>query len=71
MALTASNRLTHEIFEGLSANDLCAVCPKVITSHPVGIIHVVDHLFTGRVERVDVEFLQSLLNCVPSLGAGG
>jgi amino-acid N-acetyltransferase len=76
LALTAANRLTHEILEGLSANDLRAVYPNVITSHPVGIIQGVDHLHTGRVERVDIEFVQSLLNqgvipVLPPLGFDG
>ena len=76
LALTAANRLTHEILEGLSANDLRAACPNVITSHPLGIIQGVDHLFTGRVERVDIEFLQSLLTLgvvpiLPPLGFDG
>lgn len=76
LALTAANRLTHEILEGLSANDLRAACPNVVTSHPVGILHGVDHLYTGRVERVDIEFLQSLLNqgvvpILPPLGFDG
>ena len=55
LALTAANRLTHEILEGLSANDLRAACPNVIIAHPMGIIQGVDHLFTGKVERVDTE----------------
>ena len=76
LALTAANRLTHEILEGLSANDLRAACPNAVISHPVGIIQGVDHLFTGRVERVDIEFLQSLLNqgvvpILPPLGFDG
>ena len=76
LALTAANRLTHEILEGLSANDLRAACPNVITSHPLGLIQGVDHLFTGRVERVDIEFLQSLLTLgvvpiLPPLGFDG
>lgn len=76
LALTAANRLTHEILEGLSAHDLRAACPNVITSHPLGIINGVDHLNTGRVERVDTEFLQSLLNLgvvpiLPPLGFDG
>lgn len=76
LALTAANRLTHEILEGLSANDLRAACPNVITSHPLGIIQGVDHLFTGRVERIDIEFLQSLLTLgvvpiLPPLGFDG
>jgi amino-acid N-acetyltransferase len=61
LALTAATRLTHEILQGLSANDLRAACTNVIRAHPLGILQGVDHLFTGRVERVDAELLQSLL----------
>ena len=76
LALTAANRLTHEILEGLSANDLRAACPNAIIAHPMGILHGVDHMFTGKVERVDVELLQTLLNqgvvpVVPPLGFDG
>ena len=46
LALTAANRLTHEVLEGLSTHDLRAACPNVVTSHPLGIIQGVDHLFT-------------------------
>lgn len=62
LAMHAANRLTHEILEGLSANDLRGACPNAIIAHPLGIIQGVDHLFTGRVERVDTELLQTLLN---------
>jgi amino-acid N-acetyltransferase len=61
LALTAANRLTHEILEGLSANDLRAVCTNGITAHPLGILQGVDHLLTGKVEKVDVELFQTLL----------
>ncbi len=76
LALTAANRLTHEILEGLSANDLRAVSSNAIIAHPMGIIQGVDHLFTGKVERVDVELLQTLLTegivpVVPPLGFDG
>ena len=76
LALTAANRLTHEILEGLSANDLRAACTNVIIAHPVGIIQGVDHLFTGKVERIDGELLQSLLAqgvipVIPPLGFDG
>ncbi len=48
----------------------------MITAHPVGILQGVDHLFTGKVERVDAELLQSLLAqgvvpVVPPLGFDG
>jgi len=76
IALTAANRLTHEILEGLAANDLRAASTNVITAHPMGIIQGVDHLFTGKVERVDVGLLQSLLAqgvvpVIPPLGFDG
>jgi len=76
LALTAANRLTHEILEGLAANDLRAVCPNAIIAHPMGIIQGVDQQFTGKVERVDTELLQTLLNqgitpVVPPLGFDG
>src|ERR1017187_2994269 len=76
LALHAANRLTHEILEGLSANDLRAASTNVIIAHPMGIIQGVDHLFTGKVERVDTELLQSLLAqgvvpVIPPLGFDG
>ena len=76
LSLDAANRLTHEILEGLSANDLRAVCPNSIIAHPLGILQGVDHLFTGKVERVDVELLQTLLAqgiipVIPPLGFDG
>jgi amino-acid N-acetyltransferase len=76
IALTAANRLTHEILEGLSANDLRAASTNVVIAHPMGILQGVDHLFTGKVERVDTELLQTLLNqgiipVIPPLGFDG
>ncbi len=76
LALTAANRLTHEILEGLSANDLRAASTNALIAHPLGILHGVDHLFTGKVERVDGELFQTLLGqgiipVVPPLGFDG
>jgi amino-acid N-acetyltransferase len=76
LAVTAATRLTHEILEDLSANDLRGAYANVITAHPYGIIQGVDHLFTGRVERVDTALLQSLLiqgviPVIPPLGLDG
>lgn len=76
LALTAANRLTHEILEGLSANDLRAACTNAIVAHPIGILQGVDQLFTGKVERVDTDLLQTLLAqgiipVIPPLGFDG
>jgi len=76
LALTAANRLTHEILEGLCVNDLRAASTNAVIAHPLGILQGVDHLFTGKVERVDVELLQKLLDngivpVLPPLGFDG
>jgi amino-acid N-acetyltransferase len=76
LAIDAANRLTHEILQGLSAHDLRAAHTNAVTAHPLGIIRGVDHLFTGKVERVDTELLQTLLNqgivpVIPPLGFDG
>lgn len=76
LALTAANRLTHEILEGLAANDLRAAATNAIIAHPMGILQGVDNLYTGKVERVDIEMLQKLLDSgiipvLPPLGFDG
>jgi amino-acid N-acetyltransferase len=76
LALTAANRLTHEILEGLAANDLRAAYPNAIVAHPLGILQGVNHQLTGKVERADVELLQTLLAqgiipVIPPLGFDG
>ena len=76
VAITAANRVTHEILEGLSANDLRASCPNAVVAHPAGILGGVDQLFTGKIERVDTGLLQTLLEhdiipVVPPVGIDG
>jgi amino-acid N-acetyltransferase len=76
LALTAANRVTHEIFEGLAAVDLRTAAGNALVAHPAGILQGVDHRFTGRVERVDTTLLQALLQrdivpVVPPLGWDG
>ncbi|HEU0091721.1 MAG TPA: amino-acid N-acetyltransferase, partial [Vicinamibacteria bacterium] len=76
LALTAASRLTHQILEGLSATDLRGASTNAVIAHPFGIVRGVDHLFTGRIERIDMELLQTLLSngivpVVPPLGMDG
>lgn len=76
LALTAANRLTHELLEGLSSADLRGATTNAVIAHPLGILKGVDHLFTGRIERIDVEFIQKLLGSgivpvIPPLGMDG
>jgi len=76
LALTAANRVTHEILEGLSATDLRGACGNALVAHPAGILGGLDHQFTGRVERVDTQLLKALLDhdivpVIPPLGSDG
>ncbi len=62
LAIEAANRVTHEILGGLSANDLGAAATNAVITVPLGILHGVDHLLTGKVERIDTTLLEPLLN---------
>jgi amino-acid N-acetyltransferase len=76
LSITAANRVTHEILEGLSANDLRGALSNALVAHPAGILQGVDQQHTGRVERIDVPLLKALLATdivpvVPPLGSDG
>jgi amino-acid N-acetyltransferase len=76
MSLNAANRVTHEILEGLSATDLRGGCTNAVVAHPAGILQGVDQQHTGKVDRIDVGLLQSLMEhdvipVVPPLGIDG
>jgi amino-acid N-acetyltransferase len=76
LALTAGNRVSHEVLEGLSANDLRGALTNALVAHPAGILQGVDQIHTGRVERVDVQLLKSLfandiVPVIPPLGSDG
>ncbi|MBY0524157.1 MAG: amino-acid N-acetyltransferase [Gemmataceae bacterium] len=76
MAINAANRVTHEILEGLSANDLRGAYSNAVVAHPAGILQGVDFQFTGRVERIDTALLEGLLErdivpVIPALGLDG
>ncbi len=76
LALTAANRLTHRILEGLNTADLRGASTNGVIAHPLGILRGVDHQLTGRVERIDVELLGMLLSngivpVCPPLGMDG
>jgi amino-acid N-acetyltransferase len=76
LALTAANRVTHEILEGLGVVDLRGASSNALVAHPAGILQGIDQLFTGRVERVDTTLLNTLLEhdivpVIPPLGCDG
>jgi len=61
LAIRASSRVTHLVIEGLTQNGLKAALTNAVRAVPLGIIKGVDHQFTGRVDRVDKEFLAQLI----------
>ena len=76
LALTAANRVTHEVIEGLAAVDLSGAYGNALVAHPAGIIRGLDYQMTGRVERVNIAMLQALLEhdivpVIPPLGCDG
>ncbi|MCF7669616.1 MAG: amino-acid N-acetyltransferase [Verrucomicrobia bacterium] len=76
LALTAANRLTHEILEGLATNNLRGISSNAVVARPLGIIDGKDHQFTGKIERIDTEIISSLLAqgvipVIPPLGFDG
>jgi amino-acid N-acetyltransferase len=76
LSITAANRVTHQILQGLADNDLRGAAGTAIVAHPAGILGGVDHKFTGKVERVDTHVLKALLErdiipVIPPLGWDG
>ena len=76
LAVTAGNRLAHEILEGFAMHDLRAAVTNAIKTQPVGILKGVDQQNTGKVEKIDSGLLLSLLDrgvipVVPPLGFDG
>ncbi|MFM1852538.1 MAG: amino-acid N-acetyltransferase [Verrucomicrobiota bacterium] len=61
LAIRASSRVSHLILEGLAQNNLKGVITNSVRALPMGIIKGVDHQFTGKVERIDKDFIVSLI----------
>ncbi|MDD3180368.1 MAG: amino-acid N-acetyltransferase [Opitutaceae bacterium] len=61
LATMASSSVSHVIFEGLTQNGLKAAVTNAVRAVPMGIIRGVDHEFTGKVDRIDREFLLQLI----------
>lgn len=62
LGIMAGNMVTHEILEGLSLHNLRAAHTNCVEAVPLGILKGVDHQHTGKVHRVDVNMLRTLLD---------
>jgi amino-acid N-acetyltransferase len=62
LAIRASSRVSHTLVEGLTQNALKCASTNAVRALPTGIIKGVDQQFTGKVERIDKEFLAELID---------
>jgi amino-acid N-acetyltransferase len=61
LAIRASSRVSHALVEGLTQNALKCATTNAVRALPVGILKGIDQQFTGKVERIDKEFLTELI----------
>ena len=61
LAIRASSRVSHALVEGLTQNALKCASTNAVRALPLGIIRGVDQPFTGKVERIDRDFLTELI----------
>ncbi len=61
LAIRASSRVAHALIEGLTQNALKCATTNAVRALPMGIIRGVDLQFTGKVERIDRDFLGELI----------
>jgi len=76
VAERAANSYSHDILQNLADADLKGAVTNAVIAHPAGILGGVDQLWTGRVERVDTRFLETLLEngiipVIPPMGVDG
>lgn len=61
LAIRAAARVSQQILEGLTQNNLKCAITNAVRAVPVGVVKGVDHQFTGKVDRIDRDFLAHLL----------
>ena len=62
LAIGAATRVSHLIIEGLTQNGMKCAITNSVRAIPVGIIKGVEQQFTGKVDRIDKEFILHLIN---------
>jgi amino-acid N-acetyltransferase len=62
LAIRASSRVSHALVEGLTQNALKCAITNAIRALPLGILRGVDQQFTGKVERIDKDFVTELID---------
>ncbi|MEZ6139100.1 MAG: amino-acid N-acetyltransferase [Zavarzinella sp.] len=76
VSIQAASKVSHTLLQALSDQDLRGAIPNVLVAHPAGILRGVDHQFTGKVERIDIQLLNVLMTndifpVIPPMGFDG
>jgi amino-acid N-acetyltransferase len=61
LAIRAASRVSHQILEGLTQTNLKCAITNAVRAIPIGILKGVDQQFSGRVDRMDKDFLLQLI----------
>ncbi len=61
LAIRASSRVSHAVIEGLTQNSLKCAMTNAVRALPTGIIRGQDQQYTGKVDRIDKDFLSELI----------
>lgn len=62
VSLDAISRLSSTLMQKLTSVGLRAASANVLIAHPAGVLKGVDHLRSGRIDRVDGQTLTTLIN---------
>ena len=62
LAIRASSRVSHQILEGLTQAGLKCCITNAVRSVPVGIVKGVDQQRSGKVTRIDQDFIAHLID---------
>ncbi len=62
LAIRASSRASHQVLEALTQSGLKCAITNSVRSTPMGIIKGVDFQRSGKVDRIDAEFLTHLIS---------
>ena len=61
LAIRASSRVSHKILEGLTQAGLKCSITNAVRSVPVGVVKGVDQQHSGKVDRIDQDFIAHLI----------
>ncbi len=62
LAIETSSQVSHQIIEGLTHAGMKCALTNAVRAAPVGIVKGKDQLFSGKVDKIDVDLIRELIN---------